>query len=331
MKMNIRRPDDMHVHLRDGTMLSHVARYTASQFARAVAMPNTTPPILTGEQAISYGDLIRRRAPGLEPIAVIKLVRSSTPDVIREAARLGVAAAKFYPEGVTTNSEDGCRSLFDVEPALEAMEEHGMILCLHGETPGVFCMDRERSFLHRELLPIARRYPRLKIVLEHITTEDSVGFVQGLANVAATVTVHHLLLTLDDVIGGSLRPHNFCKPIAKRPADREALRQVVISGDPKFFLGTDSAPHDVFLKECSSGCAGVFTAPCAMQVLAQVFEDLNSLDRLEAFSSEFGARFYGLPLNEGRLELVREPFRVPAQCGSVVPFLAGQDLRWSVA
>lgn len=330
MRLSIRKPDDMHVHLREGAMMFNVVPHTASQFARALVMPNTDPPILTGSDADSYAARIRARVPEFEPLKVIKLVRSTTPEIVSEARSRGVVAAKFYPEGVTTNSDDGCRSLSEVRSALEAMEEYGMVLCLHGETPGEFCMDRERDFLHRELLPIARAHPRLKIVLEHVTTESAVGFVSAMPNVAATVTIHHLVLTLDDVVGGMLRPHNFCKPIAKTPQDRRTLRATVASGNPKFFLGTDSAPHHRGRKECGSGCAGVFTAPVAMQLLAQVFDELDALDQLEAFCSEFGASFYGLPLNEGKLELVREPFRVPAQCGDVIPFMAQETLSWSV-
>lgn len=319
----------MHVHLRDGDMLRRVAPHTAAQFARAVVMPNTDRPVLTGEDAARYGSRIRESC-GLSPLMTVKLARGTAPGVIPAAKEAGVVAAKFYPEGMTTNSDDGARSPLELEGVLSEMERCGMVLCLHGETPGAFCMDREAAFLGT-LTDVASSFPRLKIVLEHVTTQSAVAFVQGLPdNVAATITVHHLRLTLDDVVGGKIRPHNFCKPIAKTPADRAALRRAAVSGSPKFFLGTDSAPHGVASKECSSGCAGVFSAPVAIQALVEEFEELEALDRLEAFCSEYGARFYGLPLNDGKLEIERRAWAVPAEIDGVVPYRAGETLRWSV-
>jgi len=330
-KMRIRRPDDMHVHLRDGSMLLGVAKHTAAQFARALVMPNTDSPILTGEDAVRYRARIHESAPGLSPLMTVKLTRGTTPDMIPRAKGAGVVAAKFYPEGMTTNSDDGARSPLELDGVLAAMEKCGMVLCLHGETPGAFCMDRESAFLGT-LTDVARSFPKLRIVLEHVTTKTAVTFVQGLPdNVAATITVHHLRLTLDDVVGGKISPHNFCKPIAKTPSDREALRRAAVSGNPKFFLGTDSAPHAVAAKECSSGCAGVFSAPVAMQALACEFEELGALDRLETFCSEFGARFYGLPMTDAELELERSEWTVPATFDGVVPYRAGERLAWSLA
>ncbi len=325
----MRRPDDFHVHLREGAMLDKVVGYTSQSFGRALVMPNTTKPILTGEDAVAYKkDILRIRGEEFQPLMTIKLVRSTTPTIIREAKAAGVVAAKFYPEGVTTNSEDGMPNLADSHPVLQEMERQGMVLCLHGETPGVFCMDRETVFLS-DLSAIANTFPKLKIVLEHVTTFDAVSEVSALPdNVAATITVHHLFLTLDDVVGGMLKPHHFCKPIAKTPEDRESLLDVAMSGNPKFFLGTDSAPHARGKKECASGCAGVFTAPVAMALLVDLFEQHGTLDRLEGFTSEFGARFYGLPLNEEKVTFTRDPWVVAEVVGDVVPFKAQEVLNW---
>jgi dihydroorotase len=353
--LRIRRPDDFHVHLRQGEMLRDVLPATALVFGRALVMPNTLPPVLTGDDARRYERVIREAAlqigaTGFQPLMTIKIVASTTPETIADAKAKGVIAGKLYPAGVTTNAADGMRVFMDNthlgstlsmdnHPQLfMAMEEADMVLCLHGEMPGEFCMDRERAFLG-VVSKLAQGYPRLRIVLEHITTEAAVAEVKRLPNtVAATITPHHLILTLDDVVGDKLQPHHFCKPIAKTPYDRKALIQAALSGNPKFFLGTDSAPHARNQKECASGCAGVFCAPVAMEVLAEVFEDHGGLERLEAFTSEFGAKFYGLPLNDSHVNLVRQgdtPYRVPeyvdcgrSEQGAVAPLRGGGTLRW---
>ncbi|HTM67921.1 MAG TPA: dihydroorotase [Candidatus Binatia bacterium] len=329
MKIAIRRPDDLHLHVRQGAMLRAVLPATARRFGRALIMPNTDPPVLTASDAAEYRRAIEAEAGGLEPLMAVKLVASTTPETIR-ACKGAVVAGKLYPEGVTTNSADGVSDFARMYPAFEAMEQAGMVLCLHGETPGVFSLDREKTFLET-LRGIALAFPRLRIVLEHVTTADAVREVERLPDtVAATITAHHLFLTLDDVIGGSLRPHAFCKPVAKRPEDREALIAAATGGNPKFFLGTDSAPHLRGRKECDGGCAGVFSAPVAMEAYAAIFERRDALGRLEDFASAFGARFYGLSLNEGTLTLAREPWKVPPELHGVVPFLAGETIDWRV-
>jgi dihydroorotase len=340
-KIRIRRPDDFHVHLRQGEMLSHVVGATATTFGRALVMPNTTPPIRTGADAMAYKarilDAVRTVLGsdwGFEPLMTIKLLPTTTPDVVREARAAGVVAAKLYPAGVTTNSDDGIEvdrlGAIYVDPkVLEAMQEVDMVLCLHGEVPGVFCLDREEAFLEA-LRGLSTKFPRLRIVLEHVTCQAAVDAVTELPpNVAATITAHHLLLSLDDVVGDKIRPHHFCKPIAKYPSDRTALVIAATSGSRKFFLGTDSAPHARGTKECDSGCAGVYTAPIAMEVLAEVFEQADALERLEGFTSVFGADFYRLPRNEDYVELVKEWVDVPKELpGNLVPFRAGEKLTW---
>jgi len=263
----------------------------------------------------------------------IKLTQATTARTIREARAFGVVAAKLYPEGVTTNSEDGVRDVGALDEVFSVISAEGMVLCVHAEAPGVFCLDREGAYLPR-VQSIVEEYPDLRVVVEHVSTDDAVKFVMASGpNVAATITAHHLVLTLDDVVGGSLSPHNFCKPIAKRQEDRAALVRAAAYGNSKFFLGTDSAPHRQGDKECCSGCAGCFTAPIAMPLLAQVFEREAGMstrlrDALERFTSVHGAKFYGLPLNEGTITLRREPTVVKRE-GSVVPFMAGKTLEWS--
>jgi dihydroorotase len=336
--LRIRRPDDFHVHLRQGEILAGVLPATALTFGRALVMPNTLPPILTAADAVSYRQAIcveiaKLGADHFHPLMTIKLVSSTTPQTILAARAAGVVAGKLYPEGVTTNSEDGVRDLEALYPVFEQMQACEMVLCLHGESPGVFCMDREQHFALSVLPFLAGCFPKLRIVLEHVTTAAALRTVESLHDkVAATVTPHHLLLTLDDVVGDKLQPHHFCKPIAKTPQDRDALIAAAVSGNPKFFLGTDSAPHPRDQKECASGCAGVFCAPVAMEVLAEVFEQQEALPKLEALTSEFGARFYGLPLNDSYVQLVREPYAVPQyiEVGDtqLAPFRAATVLNW---
>jgi dihydroorotase len=259
----------------------------------------------------------------------IKLLDRTTPQIVREAKLAGAVAGKLYPAGVTTNSDDGVRYIQSLYDTFEVMQEVGMVLSLHGEAPEAFCLDREEAFLGI-LKDIAKTFPRLRIVLEHVTTNAAVETVQALPEtVAATITAHHLVLTLDDVVGGKINPHNFCKPLAKRPADRSALIEAAFSYSPKFFFGTDSAPHIRETKECAAGCAGCFTAPLALELLAHVADEHGlSLEGIQGFTSEYGAQFYGLPLNEGMVTFVREPWTVPDVLDGVVPFWAGQTLNW---
>jgi dihydroorotase len=334
--LTIRKPDDFHVHLRTGGLMRSVLPHTARHFRRALVMPNTDPPILVAEQALEYWAEIMVQAPAaFEPLMTIKIVPGTTPGQIRDAKKRGVMAGKLYPDGVTTGSANGVRDFKALTRVFAIMEEVGLVLCLHGEDPGedVFCLDREERFLET-LLWILQEFPNLKVVLEHLSTSASANFVKTYygGNLAATVTVHHLEITLDDVIGDKLRPHHFCKPVAKRPEDRERLiRAVTEPGQTKFFLGTDSAPHAREAKECDCGAAGVFTAPLAMPLLAEIFDGRGSLDLLEQFTSVNGANFYGLPLNEERITLVREPWIVPDNYDGVVPLRAGQEITWRVA
>lgn len=329
--LTIRRPDDWHVHLRDGDLLAAVAPDTARDFARALVMPNLTPPVVTGADAAAYRErILAATGDGFEPLMTIKVLPETTPEVVAGAKAAGVVAGKLYPQGVTTNSEDGWSEISALYPAFEAMQAHGLVLCLHGETPGVFSLDREAHFVTETLSQLARDFPELKIVLEHVTTAVGVEAVERLDNVAGTLTVHHLLLTLDDVIGGALNPHHFCKPVAKRPEDREALVRAAL-GSAKFFLGTDSAPHLREAKECAAGCAGVYTAPVAVALAAEVFDAHGRLEALEAFTSERGAQFYGVPLNAGSLTLTRAAAEVPAAVGGVVPMRAGGQVGWTVS
>jgi dihydroorotase len=316
--LTIRRPDDFHVHVRQGDMLAPMVEATARYFARALIMPNTNPPILTDADVTAYENEILAVSPlSFDPLMTIKIVPETTPMQIREAHRADVTAGKLYPDGVTNNSANGVRDFKALSPVFATMEEIGMVLCLHGEDPGedVFCLDREEKFLET-LQWILEAFPGLKVVMEHLST---------------AVTAHHLEITLDDVIGDKLRPHHFCKPVAKRPQDRARLIAAVTEpGQKKFFLGTDSAPHYRGAKECDCGAAGVFTAPLALPLLAEIFEQHGALDRLEAFTSVNGARFYGLPLNQGMLTLVREPWTVPEDYSGVVPLRAGKTLQWRV-
>lgn len=275
--------------------------------------------------------------PGFTPLMTIRVNEETDDKTIRLAAEAGAVAGKLYPRGATTNSADGVRDVDALLPALAAMADAGMVLCVHPEQPDAFSLDREATFITEVLPTIIAECPQLRIVLEHVSTAAAVDWVRQQRStprsttVAATITAHHLVLTLDDVVGDLLEPHNFCKPLAKRSEDRAALIAAATSGDPAFFLGTDSAPHDRAAKECAHGCAGVFTAPVALPVLAQVFDNAGALDRLEAFTSVAGANFYGLPLNTGTVRLSRHAWRVPKQYGSVVPFMAGQMLAWMVS
>ena len=340
-RLTLRRPDDWHVHLRDGEMLRAVAPYTARQFARAIAMPNLLPPVTTAAAAEAYRERILAAVPGtgFAPLMTCYLTDDSDPVELASGFERGAwIAAKLYPAYATTNSAQGVTAIRHIRPALEAMQRIGMPLLVHGEVtdPEVDVFDREKAFIDRIFTRLVRDFPALKTVFEHITTAEGCDFVREAGpNVAATVTPHHLVVNRNALFAGGLRPHAYCLPVAKREVHRLAVRRAATSGSPKFFLGTDSAPHSVERKEADCGCAGIFNAPFALETYATVFEEEGALDRLEAFASENGARFYGLPLNEGQILLERNestvPRAVPAAGSRVVPFHAGETLAWRLA
>ena len=336
--ITIRRPDDWHVHLRDGDMLRFVAPYTARQFARAIVMPKHVPPITSVVAARAYCDRIREAAgPGFEPLMTCYLTDEAEADEIARGYEQGVwTACKLYPANATTNSAHGVTDIRNIYPALERMQEIGMVFCVHGEVtdPDVDVFDREAVFIERVLTGIIRDFPALKVVLEHITTADAAHFVRDAGpNLAATITPQHLHLSRNALFAGGLRPHAFCLPVLKREKHRLAVRAAAVSGSSKFFLGTDSAPHARDAKESGCGCAGIFNAPYALESYATVFEEGDALDKLEGFASEHGARFYGLPLNEGTVTLERRETEVPERLpdGDAVPFHAAQTLNWAFA
>jgi len=343
-QLTLRRPDDWHVHLRDGAMLQAVAPATARQFVRAIVMPNLRPPITTVAAASAYRQRILEALPDgsqFTPLMTAYLTDSIDPGEIERGFEEGVfTACKLYPAGATTNSDSGVTAIARIEPVLAVMERIGMPLLIHGEvTDGdIDIFDREAVFIERVLEPLLQRHPGLKVVLEHITTSDAADFVRsGPANLAATITPHHLHINRNAMFAGGLRPDFYCLPVAKRELHRIALRAAATSGSPKFFLGTDSAPHSREAKESACGCAGIFNAPYALESYAQVFEEEQALNKLEGFASEHGPRFYGLPLNQGSITLVREPQPVPERLHlndaagtavELVPFHAGQKLHW---
>ena len=339
--LQLTRPDDWHVHLRDGAQMQAVVAETGQVFGRAIVMPNLKPPIATTEAAGEYRDRIRHALPAgsrFEPLMTLYLTDDTSADEIARAKQSGfVHAIKYYPAGATTHSESAVSALSRVRAALAAMERLGVVLSIHGEVtdPDVDVFDRERAFLDRQLSAIVRDFPALRIVLEHITTREAVAYVRESATtVAATITPQHLLYSRNALFAGGLRPHLYCLPVLKREDHRQALVAAATSGNPKFFLGTDSAPHAKDAKEHACGCAGCYTAPIAMPLYAEAFEDADALDRLEGFASVHGAAFYGLPRNAGSITLDREAWRVPAMFAfgeqTIVPLRAGEDLRWRV-
>jgi dihydroorotase len=332
--LTIRRPDDWHVHLRDAEMLDRVAPYTARQFARAIIMPNLVPPITTVEAATAYRDrIVAAAGAGFRPLMTCYLTDDISPDELARGFEAGVwIAAKLYPAGATTNSASGVTDIRKIYPVLERMERIGMVLCVHGEVtdPAVDVFDREAVFIERVLEPATRDFPGLKIVFEHITTKDAVEFIQHGSTLAATVTPQHLTINRNAMFAGGLRPHAYCLPVAKREEHRLAVRKAATSGWPNVFLGTDSAPHTREAKESACGCAGIFNAPFALESYAQVFEEEGALDKFEAFASINGARFYGLPVNEGTITLERAEVAVPDEVEGLVPFHAGETLRWKL-
>jgi len=338
-QITIRRPDDWHVHLRDGAMLEAVVGYTARQFARAIVMPNLTPPVISIASAQAYRERILAALPagaGFTPLMVCYLTDDADAAEIARGYEQGVfAACKIYPAHATTNSAHGVTDIRKLSEVLETMQRIGMPLLIHGEVTDrdVDIFDREAVFIERILAPLVRDYPALKIVLEHITTAEAADFVAGSGpQIGATITPQHVIINRNAIFDGGLRPHAYCLPVAKREHHRLAVRKAAVSGSPKFFLGTDSAPHEIGRKESNCGCAGIFNAPFALESYAQVFEEEGVLDRFEGFASEHGPRFYGLPLNDGTVTLKREdvavaPVLVDGDI-SLVPFHGGETIRW---
>jgi dihydroorotase len=339
--ITLRRPDDWHVHFRDGAMLRQVVPWTARQFSRAIVMPNLVPPVTTVAAARDYRGRIVAALPegtGFTPLMTCYLIDGADPAEIARGYREGVfAAVKLYPAHATTHSAHGVTDIDRVMPALERMAAIGMPLLIHGEVtdPEVDIFDREAVFIERVLDRLRRLMPELRVVLEHVTTAEAVAYVEaGGPNIAATITAHHLVINRNAIFAGGIRPHLYCLPIAKREKHRRALRRAATSGNPAFFLGTDSAPHAIPTKETACGCAGIFTAPAALEIYAEIFEEEGALDSFEAFASLNGPAFYRLPVNETRITLRRESWTVPKRVGdgalAVMPFRAGETLRWRV-
>jgi dihydroorotase len=342
-ELTIRRPDDWHLHLRDGAMLEGVIGDTSRHFARAIIMPNLVPPVVTTADAGAYRDRILAALPKgdrFEPLMTLYLTEHTDPDDVEAGFRSGlIRAVKLYPAGATTNSHGGVRNIEKAMPVLERMAEIGLTLCVHGEvtTPEVDIFDREAVFIETVLDPLRRRLPELRVTMEHVTTKNGVDYIKASsANLAGSITTHHLIINRNAILAGGIRPHYYCLPVAKREVHRLALREAATSGDKRFFLGTDSAPHLDPLKECACGCAGVFCAPNTLSCLAHVFEEENALDRLEAFISLNGPAFYRLPPNEARITLKRqeEPVSYPKSLvmrdGPVTIFDPMHPIHWNV-
>ena len=338
-RITITRPDDWHLHLRDGDYLRAVLPDAARRFGRAIVMPNLKTPVTTTAAALAYRERILSALPdgaSFEPLMTLYLTDATTGDEIRRAKASGVVhGVKCYPAGATTNSESGVSELSRCDSALEAMSECGLPLLVHGEVTyaEVDIFDREKIFIDRVLMPVLRKFPKLRVVFEHITTREAVHFVQASPpRVAATITAHHLLLNRNALFAGGVRPHHFCMPVLKREEDRLALVQAAVSGNPKFFLGTDSAPHARHTKEAACGCAGVYTAHAGIELYAEVFAACNALDKLDAFAGAFGPAFYGLPRNAETVTLIKETWDVPQELpyhnDTLVPFRAGGTVAW---
>jgi dihydroorotase len=341
-ELTITRPDDWHVHLRDGDALRQTCADMARYFQRAIVMPNLTPPVATVADALAYRERILAAQSGLprqfEPLMTLYLTDQTNADHIATAAQSPyVHAVKLYPAGATTNSAAGVANLEGLYPTLEAMERHGLPLLVHGEVTddAVDVFDREKMFIDRHLAPIVERFPELPVVLEHITTRNAVEFVTAARDrVGATITAHHLLFNRNDMLVGGIKPHFYCLPVLKRNTHQRALLEAATSGNPRFFLGTDSAPHDTTAKESACGCAGIYTGHAAIELYAEVFEQEDALGRLEPFAAHYGADFYGLPRNSDTITLSRTSWRVPPQLplgdGYLTPLRAGEVLRWQV-
>ena len=337
-EITLTRPDDWHLHVRDGAALHTVVPHTAAQFGRAIIMPNLKPPVTTAAQAVAYRDRIRAAVPAgveFEPLMTLYLTDKLPPDEIRRAKEAGVVAVKLYPAGATTNSDAGVTDIRKTTATLEAMQREGILLLVHGEvtSPDVDLFDREAVFIEQQLIPLRRDFPGLKIVMEHITTKEAAQYVASEDTLlGATITAHHLLYNRNAIFTGGIRPHYYCLPVLKRETHRVALVQAATSGNPKFFLGTDSAPHPAHLKEHATGCAGCYTAHAAIEMYAEAFEAAGALDRLEGFASFFGADFYGLPRNTGTITLRKESWTPPESFAfgdaALKPLRAGEALPW---
>jgi dihydroorotase len=339
--LTITRPDDWHVHFRDGAVLAQTVPATARNFSRAIAMPNLVPPVRTTAEALQYRDRLLKHAPaGFNPLMTLYLTDETSADEVRLASQSSgqVVAAKLYPAGATTNSSHGVTNIERIYPAIEAMSEAGMPLLVHGEVTSsdIDIFDREKVFIDRILQPLCERFTDLRVVLEHITTRDAAEFVSGAsARLAATITVQHLLYNRNHLLVGGIRPHLYCLPVLKRNIHQQALLDAVASGSSKFFLGTDSAPHASHTKETACGCAGCYTAPAALELYAEVFDSIGALDHLEAFASFNGPDFYRLPRNTGTVTLVKDPWTLPGDYTfgehRIVPLRAGETLQWKIA
>jgi dihydroorotase len=339
--LTLRRPDDWHVHLRDGAHMAAVLPFTAARFARALVMPNLQPPMTTTQALSEYRSRIRAAVPRdqrFEPLMTLYLTDHTPPEEIRVARASGfVVGAKLYPAGATTHSDAGVTSIEKMWPVLEAMAEHGLVLQVHGEVtdPAVDVFDREQAFIDRVLTRVVERVPRLRVVFEHITTAAAAGFVRSARpGVAATITPQHLLMNRNALFDGGLRPHHYCLPVLKRERDRVALLEAATGDDPRFFLGTDSAPHARHTKEAACGCAGIFSAHAALELYAEAFDQAGRIERLEAFAAERGADFYGLPRNLERITLRRAPWTVPERYSfgsdELVPLRGGAQVAWQL-
>lgn len=340
-KLSITRPDDWHLHLRDGAEMHSVLPDSARRFGRAVIMPNLRPPVTTTAAAAAYRERILGALPAgtdFEPLMTLYLTDNTPPDEIAAAKASGIVhGIKLYPAGATTNSDSGVTDISKCYPALEAMQTHGLPLLVHGEVtnPLVDIFDREQVFIARVLAPLIERFPRLRIVFEHITTRQAVDFVKNSPpTLAATITAHHLLYSRNAMFSGGIRPHMYCLPVLKREEHRWALLGAATSGNPRFFLGTDSAPHARNAKETACGCAGIYTAHAALELYAEAFDSAKALDKLEGFASFFGADFYGLPRSEEKITLIRENWQVPGEIpfgdGSLAPLRATEEIRWKL-
>jgi len=337
--VRLNKPDDWHLHLRDGDVLTETVNATAQHFSRALVMPNLVPPVTTVDAIEAYEQrIVNALNPSYDftPYFTLYLNESVTPETLEVAGKKPfILGAKLYPAGATTNSAAGAKSLKALYPLLDLMQQHNLVLQIHGEVTHGDIFDREKLFLSEELKPIVKNFPKLRIVLEHVSSAAGIDFVaQAPSNVAATITVHHLLYNRNHMLVGGIKPHYYCLPILKDDASQLALQKAVSSGNPKFFLGTDSAPHAQDNKETSCGCAGIYSAPYALPLYAYVFEQLSSLDKLNDFASHFGAQFYQLPINQQQCELVKRPQTIPPQLQfgntQVIPIAAGETIAWSV-
>ncbi len=340
-EITIQAPDDWHLHFRDGDMLKETVPATARCFRRAIVMPNLVPPVRTAEEAKAYRERILTAVNAeceFEPLMTLYLTDNTRPEDIAQAAQQGIRAVKLYPAGATTNSDAAVTNVAALNPVFEALVRHNLLLLVHGEVTDahVDIFDREKEFIDQRLIPLTEQFPELKIVFEHITTREATQFVEEASeNIAATITPQHLLLNRNDLLVGGIRPHNYCLPVLKRNVHQQALREAVAAGSKKFFLGTDSAPHEQSKKETSCGCAGCYSAWAALELYTQVFDELDALDKLEGFASHYGADFYGLPRNRGTVTLVKETWRIPESITlpsgrPIIPFMAGAEVKWKI-